>query len=234
MPLFLIHGWATNPRIWPDWLLTTTTHCYQSSDYPDYSKLARAFLDHYNKYEQPITLVGWSLGGMLALQLAAEHPDKINKIILLSSTPRFTSGENYHAGLPPSIVKNLARKLLKNQWQTQLDFYQLMFSKHEELNAKSFAAEVAPLLASIELPALQKGLHYLLETDLRSLLPCIQTPCHIFHGSEDTICPLAASHYLANLLPNTSLTVIPNAGHIPFYTQYEYCKSQLLTVIDRI
>lgn len=234
MSLFLIHGWATNATIWPEWLSTSKTCYYQSPDYPNYSELARAFLAHYNKYEQSVTLIGWSLGGMLALQLAAEYPDKINKLILFSATPRFTICENYSAGLAPAIVKNLARKLPKNQWQTQLDFYNLMFASQEQVTRETFTADLAPLLASLEMPALQGGLAYLLETDLRSLLPSIQIPCHIFHGTEDTICPPAAGQYLANKLPKSTITFMPGAGHIPFYTQSEYCKSQLLKIINPI
>lgn len=232
MSLFLIHGWATNPSIWPDWLATTTTCSYQSPDYPDYPQLACAFLAHYDKHKQPITIVGWSLGGMLALQLAAEYPDKINNLILLSTTPRFTLCENYNAGLAPSIVKNLARKLQKKQWQTQLDFYHLMFSSQEQTSWENFATHVAPSLTNIQMPALQGGLNYLLETDLRSLLPSIQIPCHIFHGAEDGICPPAAGQYLANQLPNSTITFVPGAGHIPFYTQSEYCKSQLVKIMN--
>lgn len=231
MPRFLIHGWATNATIWPNWLLSTKTCCYQSPHYPDYSKLVTAFLDHYDQHRQPIDLIGWSLGGMLALQLAAEHPDKINNLILISSTPRFTIGDDYFAGLPTSIVKNLARKLLKNPRQTQLDFYQLMFTTQEQVSNDTFIIEQAPLLANLETPTLQNGLNYLLETDLRFLLSSIQVPCHIFHGTEDGICPLEAGNYLASHLPNATLTLISGAGHMPFYTQSNYCKSQLLTII---
>lgn len=229
MSFFLIHGWATTASIWPDWLITGNTHCYQSPQYPSYPQLVAAFTAYYEQQNEPLTVVGWSLGGMLALQLAADYPNKIKKLILFSSTPRFTTCENYTAGLAPSIVKNLGRKLLKNPWQTQLDFYHLMFSSHEQVNWETFTSHLAPAFAAIEMPALQSGLRYLSETDLRPLLPTIQTPCQILHGSEDTICPPAAAEYLASMLPNVTLTLLPGAGHIPFYTQSEYCKSQLLT-----
>lgn len=232
MSLFLIHGWATTPIIWPEWLTANNAFSYHSSQYPNYSHLVETFIAHYNQQGEPLTILGWSLGGMLALQLAAEHPEKINRLILLSSTPRFTAWENYTAGLAPVIVKNLARKLLKNHWQTQLDFYKLMFSTNEGSSLEAFNTYIAPSLANLEIPSLQSGLQYLLETDLRSLLPEIHTPCHILHGTEDTICPLAGGQYLATMLPNSTLTLVPGAGHMPFYTQSEYCKSKLQNSIN--
>lgn len=231
MSYFLIHGWATTASIWPDWLLNATTHSYQSPQYPNYEHLAKAFINYYEKQGKPITIVGWSLGGMLALQLAADYPEKIKNLILFSTTARFTSCENYTAGLAPSIVKNLARRLLKNSWQTQLDFYHLMFANHEESYWETFSSQLAPKLAKIEMPTLQAGLHYLLEIDLRSLLPIIETPCQILHGSSDTICPPAAAQYLVEQLPNATLTILPDAGHIPFYTQRDVCNVQLQKAI---
>lgn len=227
MSLFLIHGWATHAAIWPNWLATSSSYCYESPHYPDYSDLAKRFLDVYQHHGRPLTIVGWSLGGMLALQLAAAYPEKIKKLILISSTPRFTLCEHYTAGVSPSLIKNLARKLPKNKWQTQLDFYKLMFSDQEKLWEKKFTLQIAPLLNHIELLTLQSGLLYLLEKDLRCMLTSIETPCHILHGTEDAICPPAAGHYLASTLPNAKLTLVPGAGHIPFYTQSEYCKTHI-------
>jgi pimeloyl-[acyl-carrier protein] methyl ester esterase len=232
MSLFLIHGWATNATIWPEWLATGNAYCYQSPQYPNYSQLVASFIAYYNQQGQPLTVVGWSLGGMLALQLAVEHPEKINNLILLSSTPRFTLCDHYTAGLAPSVVRNLARKLAKNKWQTQLDFFQLMFTGNEHSSWKTFTSHLAPLLENISTPTLQSGLQYLLETDLRSLLPSIQIPCHILHGTEDIICPVGAGQYLASMLPNSIITLVPGAGHVPFYTQSEYCKSQLSNSIN--
>jgi pimeloyl-[acyl-carrier protein] methyl ester esterase len=230
MPQFLIHGWATTCRIWPDWLLTSNTYPYHSSTFPDYSQLEREFLTFYQKQHKPLSIIGWSLGGMLALELAAAHSDKIEKILLISSTPRFTLKENYTSGLDPIIVKNLARKLARNKLQTQAHFYQLMFSASESFWAENFSKQIAPLLANITLTTLQTGLSYLYEKDLCHLLTSIHTPCHILHGTHDSICPPATGHYLANTIPHSTLDLIPGAGHIPFYTQEDYCKSYLQSI----
>lgn len=228
MSHFLIHGWATTSQVWPDWLAAGTNYCYQSACYPNIIHLTQEFTNQYEKQGKPLTLIGWSLGGMLSLQLAAAHPEKVEKLVLFSATARFTTMEGYAAGLAPGILKNLARKLSKNKWQTQLDFYQLMFSASEDPYWENFTSQLAPLLSHLETDTLQKGLSYLLETDLRQLLPAIQVPCHLLHGTEDKICPPEAALFLANSLPNARLTLIPGAGHIPFYTQSNTCKSYLL------
>jgi pimeloyl-[acyl-carrier protein] methyl ester esterase len=132
MSVLFIHGWATNKTVWPQSFTVERKHFYDFANYTDYQHLTKTFLEMCKQQEEKITLVGWSLGGMLSLQLAAEYTAKIARLILLSTTPRFTLCQSYEGGLPGSVVKNLSRKLARNPWETQKEFYQLMFSSMEE------------------------------------------------------------------------------------------------------
>lgn len=221
LPLFFIHGWATNGQIWQDLYKSAHTHYYNAPQFPDFKHVAQTFLHICQRQEQQRTiLIGWSLGGMLALQLAHRFPEHIAKLILVSSSACFTARENYTAGLPPAIVKRMMKRLKQNPWQTQLDFYKLMFSALEQEAAQKFSVFMAPLMREVPITTLTAGLDYLMETDLREILPHISVPCHIIHGSADEICPPAAGGYLAEHLPQASLHLIPDAGHIPFYTRF--------------
>lgn len=55
--------------------------------------------------------------------------------------------------------------------------------------------------------------------DLRADVPRIQQPTLVIHGDADPLVPLAASQWLAENLPNASLTVLPGAGHVPIMTR---------------
>lgn len=228
---FFIHGWAATAEVWSGLFMPEEAYCYQSSLYPDYQHLEKTFHDVWHKQGKKLIVVGWSLGGMLSLQLAADHPDKVERLILISSTARFTTCEHYAAGLPSSIVKNLARKLAYEKWETQLGFYKLMFSPTENVCSDLFIRYTAPLFSAIELAALQNGLHFLMKADLRLLLPSIAVNCLVIHGTGDTICPPSAAQYVVENLPNAALALIPDAGHIPFLTQPEMIKRLIDTYI---
>ena len=220
MTMFFVHGWASDGRVWPALFNNANSVMYNpSGSFPDYRHLTHAFLSLWQKFQQPITLVGWSLGGMLALRLASEYPEKIHKVVLVSSTARFTNCAGYTAGLHPAIVANLARKMLRNQWKTQSDFYQMMFSNQEKDLARTFLTSTALAFKNISLPVLQDGLAYLLSEDLRELLPQIKTPCYILHGGDDSICPVESAYFLANNLKKSELRILKNTGHIPFCTR---------------
>lgn len=218
--MFFIHGWAANSRVWHGVCFRPDAHYYDAPQFPDFNHLARSFLDFHNRLPKHQTiLVGWSLGGMLALQLAHRFPARVAKIILLSSTCCFITRDNYGAGLAPAIVKRLGKKLRQDCRQTQLDFYKLMFSPAEQKAASTFFATLAPLMLKSSPECLAPGLDYLLSTDLRAILSDITVPCHIIHGSADEICPPAAGRHLAAHLPRAVLHMLPDAGHIPFFTR---------------
>lgn len=220
MPRLFVHGWGADARVWPVSFADAHSVMYNpAGTFPDYSHLTHVFLSLWQKFQQPVTLVGWSLGGMLTLRLASEYPEKIHKVVLVSSTVRFTNCAGYTAGLHPAIVTNLARKMLRNQWKTQSDFYQMMFSDQEKEWACNFLTAMAPAFKNIPLSVLQDGLAYLLSEDLRELLPQINAPCYILHGGDDVICPVESAYFLANHLKKSKLYVLKNTGHIPFFTR---------------
>lgn len=219
VPLFFVHGWATDDKIWQEICASPSTYYYDAPQFPDFNHLADSFLKfHGRSGQQGAVLIGWSLGGMLSLQLAYHFPAQIKKVILVASTACFTNQEDYTAGLPPVLVRRLLKKLRLDCRETQRDFYKLMFSAEEQSDAQTFAASVAPLMYGIPETTLADGLHYLLCTDLRPLLPQISAPCHVIHGLADDICPFEAGEYLAAHLPHAHLHSL-TAGHIPFYTR---------------
>ena len=108
--LFLITGWATDQAIWPKWLKQLAVEP-DETDFSEYSSLEKAFLACWQEKQEQINVLGWSLGGMLALELALKHSDKIKQVILVSTTAKFTKVDGYEAGLDATVVRNLQRKL---------------------------------------------------------------------------------------------------------------------------
>jgi pimeloyl-[acyl-carrier protein] methyl ester esterase len=220
---FFIHGWASTSLVWSNLFNQTDCYFYDSSTYPNYKELSQSFVKVTNSSDTPNVLIGWSLGGMLALQLAYEFPERIKKLILISSTAKFTTNTSYSAGLDQIIVKNLARKVKADEVIAQKNFYKLMFSEQEHQFRTEFLTKSTETIVSKNNSSLQNGLQYLLTTDLRPLLSSINVQTHIIHGSDDGICPLSAGQYLTNNMNHSKLSILQGTGHIPFYTQKDIC-----------
>ena len=168
------------------------------------------------------TIVAWSLGGMLALDVAKRYQNKIDKIILISTTPRFTrlNHDNWNVGWPEKIIMAMSKKIQNDEQSVLKTFRQKLFSDKEvELGLyKRFSNKFWFTKTKWKTKTLLSGLEYLKNKDLRDDVPKIYVPTFIIHGTGDKISPLTAGRWLGENLPNAKLHEIKDAGHIPFVT----------------
>ncbi|MCL6589978.1 MAG: alpha/beta fold hydrolase [Firmicutes bacterium] len=181
-----------------------------------------------NAPNQPLALMGWSLGSLVALEIAAGYPGKIAQIILIGGASRFTTDKTsgYLAGWPGRVLEKMKQNLLNNREKTLRNFYRSMFPEDEdgENEARHFLRRFEHALSAQPLGALVSGLEYLLQTDCRDKLSIISAPLLLIHGARDQICPVAASEYiLARVSSRTALKVLPSAGHAPFFSHPGEC-----------
>jgi len=169
----------------------------------------------------PVVLGGWSLGGMVALELAVRQTAPIGRLLLVATTPRFTTAPDWPHGLPVLQVRALCRKLERCFEATLADFFALTFAEGEVDEARlrtirAFAVRPGGLPERTAAAAL---LGLLGVQDQRSVLAQIACPTLVVHGSLDRVTPLAAGRALAAAVPHGQLREVAGAGHAPFWTQ---------------
>jgi pimeloyl-ACP methyl ester carboxylesterase len=171
-----------------------------------------AFLDAHDI--QQTAIVGNSLGGRIALQMATDRPDRITKMVLMGAPGvgmTLTDGLVALRGYQPS--HEAMRDLLRNYFAVD----PAMIT--DELVAIRYEASIAdgayeayrtmffdPRHAGSELG--------ITEDEVRS----IATPTLLVHGREDRVVPLQVSVTMLGLLPNADLHVFSECGH---WTQIE-------------
>src|SRR5208283_4764709 len=69
---------------------------------------------HLDKSAEPACIVGWSTGGIAAIEAAANYPEKVCGLVLLSATARFCSDSGYSAGIAPAVLRAMIRGLKRN------------------------------------------------------------------------------------------------------------------------
>jgi len=147
-------------------------------------------------------IVGWSLGGMLAME---RLPKTCKKLVLISSTARFCSNDNYACGTPEETAQQIST-LLRRRPATVLPGI-------AEKIYKPYAIPDFPPADAANLDVLNHDLDYLLNTDLRKTVSGIQIPVLLLHGAEDTMIPATASIWLHEHLPDSRLELLQNEGH---------------------
>lgn len=159
-------------------------------------------------------IVGNSLGGRIALQMATDHPERISRMVLMGSpgvgmTP--TEGLAALRAYEPS--HDAMRHLLKNYFAVDPDLIT------EELVEIRYRASVADGAFDAYRAMFTDPRHKGSELGITAEeVRAISTPALLVHGREDKVVPLAVSVTMLDLLPNADLHVFSRCGH---WTQIE-------------
>lgn len=233
-PLVLLHGWAISAAVFNEIaVLLSSDFRLLIPDLPGHggsSPSLKADLAGISAdiecwlaatAKGPFGLLGWSLGGMLALEMARRERVPVDRLVLVATTPRFTQNEEWTFGLPTTQVRALGRNLKRRFETTLADFFSLAFAEGEvsveRLRAiRNFAVRHSPLP---DCSAALDFLNLLAVQDQRTILSEIHQPTLLVHGDLDQISPVSAARSMAETLPNGQLLELPGVGHCPFLSR---------------
>jgi pimeloyl-ACP methyl ester carboxylesterase len=222
-PLVLLHGFLCDSRCWRH-QLQILSHQFKvvawdapgaglSSDPPDpftisdWSHFLAKFLNRIG-IEQAYIL-GLSWGGLLAQEFYRLYPERILRLILADTTP------GWKGSFPESVCQ---QRLVRCERDSLLPPEELANLWMPEMFTNSSSQDLREELVSIMSDFHPLGFRLmaksLADTDMRGLLPKIQSPTLLLWGDDDRRCPISIAAELRDAIPNSELMVIANAGHI--------------------
>ncbi len=163
-------------------------------------------------------LLGWSLGGLVALRLALDQPQRVQSVITVATTPRFTASDDWPAAMKPAIFEAFEQMCQEDYEGTLVRFLALNCKGAESM--RQDVARLKEILYFCGLPAhraLREGLAILRDTDLRGELARLAMPLRMIFGERDNIVPAAAMAAIEPLLNGQGDTaLIEQVAHVPF------------------
>ena len=242
-PLVLLHGFAMHSGLFAPLLpALARQHRVHAVDLPGhgYSRAVERFdvpsvADAVDASVDvaDATVLGWSLGGQVALQWALARPDKIRKLVLVATTPSFVARDDWPHAMTEQTLTRFGDELRTAYRLTLLRFLSLQVQGSDEGRA-TLAALRGSLFERGEpsKDALGAALETLRRTDLRPKLPNVTARTLVIGGDRDALVPLGATKALATALPNARHATIEGAAHAPFLSHREAFLDAVLPFID--
>jgi len=227
-PILMLHGWALNHHVWQG-VAEHYAAKYRilALDLPGHGRSHDVALPNYDidtvtdciaaTLEEPVIVLGWSMGAMLAINLAARYADKVEKLIAVAGTAQFVRSDNWPQGTQLENFLQFAEGLHINYRSTIERFLAI-----QALGSKQALSQIKRLkqiMFSEPDPASQAlngGLELLKQTRLQRRISQIKCATLFVAGTTDRLISCEASQASADLIPGADYREIHGAGHAPF------------------
>lgn len=241
----LLHGFGSSLHTWEAWLAPLAerrrvitldlpgaglTGPDPSRDYSDAHSVAllAALLDTLRLPRA--TFVGNSLGGRLAWRFAAAHPDRTDRLVLIS--PDGFASEGFEYGVAPVVPlyaeamrvvlpKPLVRASLAPAYADRGRLTEATVTRYYELLR-------APGVREALLDRLRQAILVPPEPMLRT----IRAPTLLLWGTQDSLIPIANAQDYLRAIPDARLVTLPGVGHLPMEEAPEASLRALLAFLD--
>ncbi|MEM9788151.1 MAG: alpha/beta fold hydrolase [Pseudomonadota bacterium] len=159
-------------------------------------------------------LAGLSMGGIVAMEVFRQAPDRITRLALLDTNPKAEAAavvaqrEPQIAKVKDGHLRAIMRDEMKPNYLTDGphmgQILDLCMAMAETLGPDVFIAQSRALQT---------------RPDQQETLKTVRVPTLVLCGEDDTLCPLHRHELMHDLIPGSTLTVIKGAGHLPTLEQ---------------
>lgn len=223
LDIVLLHGWGLNSDIW-NCIVNRLTPYFRLHlvDLPGYGRsngyvsmslreMANVIL---NQAPEKALWLGWSMGGLVASQIALNQPKRVIGLITVSSSPCFIKQGDW-PGISEEILNVFKHQLHYDFTRTIERFLSLQtFGITSARKETKFLKSLIKYQQSSEV--LMRGLEIVQKSDLRSELAHCSVPFLRIYGNRDELVPSRISIILDSAWPKTKSVIMNNAAHIPF------------------
>jgi pimeloyl-ACP methyl ester carboxylesterase len=174
-------------------------------------------------------LVGFSMGGAIALRLAATDDEtRISKLVLAgAAAPIWTQRDDFPYNLPKNAVDELIKLNSKDRPELLASFAKIFSATETSLNA-GIGAWLTAINLSASSYATAQCLVALRDTDLRPDLPKISIPTLILHGKLDKICSFDLAEQTKAGIADAQLIAFEKSGHSLFLEETHKFNTELI------
>ena len=184
------------------------------ADISNFSSVRELASDVLKKAPKKFSLLGHSMGGIVAMEIYSQAPNRIEKLILMDTNPKAELDEVKLKREPQIREVNKGKLLEVMRDEMKPNYLAESENKRSVLNiCMEMALSLGPDVFINQSRALQSRL------DQQNTIQSINIPVLIMCGSEDKLCPVERHEMMHNMISDSDLKIINNAGHMPTLEQ---------------
>ncbi len=244
-PVLLLHGMPGSCTSWdPQFEAFSAKHRVAAWDMPGYGRsdhrveldtpaLMADFLADRMRGEMglgPCHVVGLSLGGMIAMELALAHPDLVRSLVLLDSSPMFGLDGGSDAG---EFVASVRQPLTEGTSVAELCRVILKDLVGSGFEGDAFEAGLAAMARATP-EGLVQAATLIGNHNALGRLENITAPTLVMAGAQDTATPPAYSKVIAERIPGAILDEIPESGHLSNLENPEFVNTRIAAFLATV
>jgi pimeloyl-ACP methyl ester carboxylesterase len=184
---------------------------------PGYGQFVDAFLGEIGV--ERTSIVGNSMGGFIAAEVAISHPSRVGKLALVSAAGVMTVRQAelalakrlsraFHAG--SGRVLSRRQSLVRRRRLRKMILYGIV--RYPELLQPELVYEIA---SGGGKPGFMDAFRAVLDYDFSDRLPGVESPTLIVWGRNDRIVPVGGAYRYEQLIPNSRRVIFEETGHVP-------------------
>jgi pimeloyl-ACP methyl ester carboxylesterase len=226
--VLLLHGFGSSLHTWEPWAQVLAadrrvirfdlpgsglTGADPTGDYSDPRsvQVIAALMDTLGL--QRASVVGHSMGGRIAWRFAAEHPDRVDKLVLVAPDGFASPGFEYGKAPDVGVTVRMMRYVLPRPVLTMglKPAYADPATMTDELASRYHDMMLAPGVRG----AMIERMEQMVLVEPTPVLRGIQAPTLLLWGDRDAMIPVANAQDYLKVMPNARLVTLPHTGHLP-------------------
>lgn len=223
-PLIFLHGWGMTSQLFEPLLEQLGARSCVTPELPGYrgSRWAGglSFAQQLEAMQADLpagSLVGWSLGGLYAIGLAARYPQKFDSLTLIACNPCFVKKPGWECAIDASLFDSFCEDLMQD-WRSTLRRF-LALQMHGDAAARDLTRRLTRQILNMHSPDLEVlrfGLELLKSEDARSDLASLEQPLKLILGERDQLVPFSLQQQINDVAATIQVESVAGAAHAPF------------------